>query len=76
MRVVRSFAGWTPGEEKPEVLAETAEKIKECTVNGNQKRVEGDYMPQDKDELLQVLITQYAQMYMKLAYAIRCRLTM
>lgn len=27
-------------------------------------------MPQDKDELLQVLITQYAQMYMKLAYAI------
>ena len=27
-------------------------------------------MPQDKDELLQVLITKYAQMYMKLAYAI------
>lgn len=27
-------------------------------------------MPQDKDELLQVLITQYTQMYMKLAYAI------
>ena len=27
-------------------------------------------MPQDKDELLQVLITQYAQMYMKLAFAI------
>ena len=27
-------------------------------------------MPQDKDELLQVLITQYAQMYMKLAYVI------
>ena len=26
-------------------------------------------MPQDKDELLQVLITKYAQMYMKLAYA-------
>ena len=22
------IAGWTPGEEKPEVLAETAEKIK------------------------------------------------
>ena len=33
-------------------------------------------MPQDKDELLQVLITQYTQMYMKLAYAIGCRLTM
>lgn len=28
-------------------------------------------MPQDKDELLQVLITKYAQMYMKLAYADR-----
>ena len=27
-------------------------------------------MPQEKDELLQVLITKYAQMYMKLAYAI------
>ena len=27
-------------------------------------------MPQDKDELRQVLITKYAQMYMKLAYAI------
>ena len=27
-RVVRCIAGWTPGEEKPEVLAETAEKIK------------------------------------------------
>ena len=27
-------------------------------------------MPQDKDELLQVLITQYAQMYMKLAVSI------
>ena len=27
-------------------------------------------MPQDKDELLQALITEYAQMYMKLAVSI------
>lgn len=33
-------------------------------------------MPQDKDELLQVLITKYAQMYMKLAYAIGVHMMM
>ena len=33
-------------------------------------------MPQDKDELLQVLITQYTQMYMKRRMRSECRLTM
>lgn len=33
-------------------------------------------MPQDKDELLQVLITKYAQMYMKLLMRSECHMMM